>query len=116
MLLKVLSAVVVAVVVLVAGLSLARRVGELQKPLSTYNQVRASTTPPQSGARVTLQKKVVRVIPNTEPKQMADQWVFHVSEKQDDTVICVNDEAHCITLERLRDQLYRPGDDPNGIR
>ena len=84
MLAKVVVAIVVAVVVFLAALSLARRDGELQKPLLTSNQSRPSTSPPPSGTRVTLQKKVVRGLPNTDAQQMADQWVFHVSAKPDE--------------------------------
>ncbi len=45
--------------------------------------------------------------------QSVQQWVF---QPADDTEICVGDDAHCIVLSKLKEQLYRPPNDPLGIR
>jgi hypothetical protein len=44
------------------------------------------------------------------------QWVFHPDGERDGSLICVDDDKHCIPLMKLREQLNRPANDPLGIR
>ena len=89
---------------------------------------RSSSEPVSEGAQkmpppetlVTFQSRTVKLIPTAraeEPmKQVADQWIFKMKGTNDDTTICVDDDAHCIKLRTLREQLYRLANDPLGIR
>src|SRR5436190_4319106 len=60
---------------------------------------------------VTLQEKYMRVIPlknGSKPAyEIVSQWVFQPSE-DDNSIICVGDGQHCVTLLKLKEQLTRP--------
>jgi hypothetical protein len=47
--------------------------------------------------------------------EVVNQWIFQPDEN-DDSIICVEDGEHCITLTALKEQLNRPASDPLGIR
>jgi len=70
-------------------------------------------------ALVSFQQKPVWVMPSTESqspaKVIADQWVFRLRGPDDNTMLCVDDELHCIALKALWDQVSRPAHDPSGI-
>jgi hypothetical protein len=79
----------------------------------------ASVLPPPKPA-VSLQIKYLRAIPirgaSAPAYETVPQWVFQPSGEKDGTLICVGDGSHCIELQKLREQLNRPSDDPLGIR
>jgi hypothetical protein len=112
------------------------RVEELQKRIETLeSQIRereasAVTTSPSgehpagalaaAEALVSFQQKPVWVMPvaKSQPpaRAVADQWVFRLRGPDDNTMLCVDDELHCIALNALWDQVRRPADDAPGIR
>jgi hypothetical protein len=112
------------------------RVEELQKRIATLeSQIREreanAATTSSSGeqpagalaapeALVSFQQKPVWVMPlaKSQPpaKAVADQWVFRLRGPDDNTMLCVDDELHCIALKALWDQVQRPADDASGIR
>jgi hypothetical protein len=89
------------------------RAGAAQKVQETKGVAAESVSPE---TLVSFQRRVVRVIPlagsQTPAKVVADQWVFRFRGDDDDTLICVDDESHCIGLKQLHTQLYRPVKNP----
>jgi hypothetical protein len=56
-------------------------------------------------------------VPKVEKVQELDTtWVFQPEGENDKSRICVEDAFHCISLLKLQEQLYRPANDPLGIR
>jgi hypothetical protein len=74
---------------------------------------------PAPKTKVSLQQKSIKAfsIANSSKTsyQVVDQWVFQPDDT-DGSLICVGDGEHCITLQKLREQLNRPANDPMGIR
>jgi hypothetical protein len=75
---------------------------------------------PAPEALVSFQQKPAWVMPvgKSQPpaKVIADQWVFRLRGPDDNTMLCVDDELHCIALKALWDQVSRPAHDASGIR
>lgn len=94
-------------------------VAQLEKRLKAV-ETQVSTPPREAETLLSFQKRTVNTFPlegsTTPMRQVADQWVFHLRGKSGDgTFVCVDDEAHCIDLKSLREQLLRPSSDPLGI-
>jgi len=73
---------------------------------------------PPPKTKMSLQQKSTKAFPMAGGKffyEVADQWVFQPAEN-DNSLICVGDGEHCITLLKLKEQLNRPANDPLGIR
>lgn len=74
---------------------------------------------PAPRAEVVLQTKYTRAIPLGNGKfayATVQQWVFHPERDKDGSLLCIEDENHCIELLKLKQQLSRPANDPIGIR
>lgn len=73
---------------------------------------------PRPETKVSFQAIPTRAIPVGNGQfahQVVDQWLFG-SSASGESLICVGDDSHCITLAKLREQLNRPANDPLGIR
>jgi hypothetical protein len=73
---------------------------------------------PPPKTRASIETKYVRAIPldGKKPAYLTvEQWLFHVDGEEDGTLICVDNDSHCIPLVKLREQLNRPANDPLGL-
>lgn len=73
---------------------------------------------PSPKTHVTFQSKYTQAIPVEGGKSAyvtVNQWVF-VPDGKDESLICISDSEHCITLVALQELLNRPANDPLGIR
>jgi hypothetical protein len=87
------------------------------KPSLEATSKAADALPPPK-TKVSLQQKSTKAFPTANGKpfyEIVDQWVFQPDDT-DGSLICVGDGEHCITLQKLKEQLNRPPNDPLGIR
>jgi hypothetical protein len=85
---------------------------------ATSSRPDVSPTLPSPKVKVSLQQKSVKAFPLKDGQsyyEVLDQWVFQPIDG-DDSLICVGDDEHCIPLSKLKEQLYRPANDPLAIR
>lgn len=72
---------------------------------------RISDTLPGPKTKMSLQQKSTKAFPMANNSkffyEVVDQWVFQPDDT-DDSLICVGDGEHCITLQKLKEQLNRP--------
>ncbi len=73
----------------------------------------ASDALPSPKTHVMFQSKYTHAIPMKGGKSAyttVNQWVF-VPDGKDESLICISDSDHCITLVKLQEQLNRPASD-----
>jgi hypothetical protein len=98
------------------------RVSSLEQATKSVADKRPASTEDAASDPVllSLQQKTVKLIPLGEgkppAKQVVSQWLFRLKGEDDGSLVCVDDASRCITLKALREQLFRPANDPAGIR
>jgi len=102
--------------------STADRSGAESRPASASGTATTAEAPPLPAPKtaVSVQTKYLKAVPlksGAEPAYLTVvQWVFQPDGEKDGTLICVGDGDHCIELQKLKDELNRPANDPLGIR
>lgn len=92
---------------------------EAAPPQKSVRETKATGDLPTPRRKVSFETKYTEIIPleGKEPAyEIVDQWVFRPDDEKDGTLICVDDDQHCIGLLKLKEQLGRPSNDPLGIR
>ena len=75
-------------------------------------------TPPAK-TLISVQERVTKTGKTSSGKTFSftvTQYVINADANQADSLVCVGDGDHCITVTELSEQLHRPKNDPLGIR